>query len=198
MRICQRDRGANWKSAQWPKLEQFEQQQVVYWIMIQRITLVSIVHIDRHKLVNKQVIVCAMCSVTQSCPTLWSQGLQPTSLCPWDFPEKNTGVGCHFPLQEIFPTQGLKLHLLYWQTGSLTPCHLACCSSWGHRESDMTRPWWLNNNEPGKPQINGREVKKSLGHKKSKIDVITLKQVKYNFSLLRVPCTQDFLQKSAI
>jgi len=24
-----------------------------------------------------------------------------------DFPGKNTGVGCHFLLQEIFPTQGL-------------------------------------------------------------------------------------------
>lgn len=23
----------------------------------------------------------------------------------WDFPNKNTGVGCHFFLQEIFPTQ---------------------------------------------------------------------------------------------
>ena len=28
-------------------------------------------------------------------------------LCPWVFPGKNTGVGCHFLLQEIFPTQGL-------------------------------------------------------------------------------------------
>ena len=28
-------------------------------------------------------------------------------LCPWDFPGKNTGVGCHVFLQGIFPTQGL-------------------------------------------------------------------------------------------
>ena len=28
-------------------------------------------------------------------------------LHPWDFPDKNTGVGCHFLLQEIFPIQGL-------------------------------------------------------------------------------------------
>ena len=27
-------------------------------------------------------------------------------LRPWDSPGKNTGVGCHFLLQEIFPTQG--------------------------------------------------------------------------------------------
>ena len=32
-------------------------------------------------------------------------GLQPTRLlCPWDFPGKNTGVGCHFLLQGIFLT----------------------------------------------------------------------------------------------
>ena len=28
-------------------------------------------------------------------------------LCPWDFPRKYTGVGCHFFLQGIFLTQGL-------------------------------------------------------------------------------------------
>ena len=32
----------------------------------------------------------------------------PRLLCPWDFPGKNTGVGCHFLLQGIFSTQGLK------------------------------------------------------------------------------------------
>ena len=43
-------------------------------------------------------------------------------LCPWDSPGKNTGVGCHFLLQGIFPTQGLNLHLLcllHWQANSL-------------------------------------------------------------------------------
>ena len=32
-------------------------------------------------------------------------------LCPWDSPGKNTGVGCHFFLQEIFSTPGLNLGL---------------------------------------------------------------------------------------
>ena len=36
----------------------------------------------------------------------------PTRLLhPWDFPGKNTRVGCHFLLQEIFLTQGLSLGL---------------------------------------------------------------------------------------
>jgi len=34
---------------------------------------------------------------------LETYGLQPTRLlCPWNFPGKNTGVGCHFLLQGIF------------------------------------------------------------------------------------------------
>ena len=40
--------------------------------------------------------------------SLRPHGQYPTRLCcPWDFPGKNTGVGCHFFLQGIFPTQGL-------------------------------------------------------------------------------------------
>ena len=34
-------------------------------------------------------------------------------LCPWDSPGKNTGVGCHFLLQEIFQTQGSNSGLLH-------------------------------------------------------------------------------------
>ena len=33
-------------------------------------------------------------------------------LCPWNFPGKNPGVGCHVLLQGIFLTQGLNLCLL--------------------------------------------------------------------------------------
>ena len=32
-------------------------------------------------------------------------------LCPWDFPGKNTGVGCHFLHHRIFSTQGSNLGL---------------------------------------------------------------------------------------
>ena len=46
--------------------------------------------------------------------SLRPHGLQPTRLlCPWDFPGKDTGVGCHFLLQGIFPTQGSNLGLLH-------------------------------------------------------------------------------------
>ena len=39
--------------------------------------------------------------------SLQPHGLQPVRLfCLWDFPGKNTRVGCHAFLQGIFPTQG--------------------------------------------------------------------------------------------
>ena len=37
----------------------------------------------------------------------------PRLLGPWDFPGKNTGVGCHFLLQGIFPTQEWNPGLLH-------------------------------------------------------------------------------------
>ena len=46
----------------------------------------------------------------------------PGSSVHEDSPGKNTGVGCYFLLQEIFPTQGSNvslLCLLHWQVGSL-------------------------------------------------------------------------------
>ena len=61
--------------------------------------------------------------VTQSCPTVQPHGLQPARLlCPWDSLGKNTGVGCHFLLQGIFPTQRSNPRLpclLDWQADSL-------------------------------------------------------------------------------
>ena len=57
--------------------------------------------------------------------SLRPHGQYPTRLlCPWDFPGRNTWVGCHFLLQGIFPTQGWNPHLLHWQANSSPLCHL--------------------------------------------------------------------------
>jgi len=60
---------------------------------------------------------------TQSCLTLCDpKNCNPPGFCPWNFPGKNTGVGCHFLLQGIFLTQGLNpsfLSCLHWQVDSL-------------------------------------------------------------------------------
>ena len=44
-------------------------------------------------------------------------------LCPWDSPDKNTRVGSHSLLQEIFLTQASNLRLLHWQADSLPLSH---------------------------------------------------------------------------
>ena len=46
------------------------------------------------------------------------------SSCPWDFPDKNIGVGCHFLLQGIFLSLGSNPHLLQCQMDSLPLNHL--------------------------------------------------------------------------
>ena len=67
------------------------------------------------KLIQQQYYCC--CLVVSS--SLKLHGLQPTRLlCSRDFPDKNTGVGCHFLLQGIFLTQGSKLRFLHWQADS--------------------------------------------------------------------------------
>ena len=48
----------------------------------------------------KNIDPAATAKSLQSCPTLWPHRCQPTRLpCPWDSPDKNTGVGYHFLLQ---------------------------------------------------------------------------------------------------
>ena len=65
---------------------------------------------------------CTLCALSR----VWlfaPRGLYPSRLlCPWDFPGKNTGVGCHFLLRGIFLTQGLNVRLLRWQADS-SPLH---------------------------------------------------------------------------
>ena len=56
---------------------------------------------------RKEVRVCVCARVVSCANSLPSHRLWPTRLlCPWDFPGRNTGVGCHALLQGIFLTQG--------------------------------------------------------------------------------------------
>ena len=68
---------------------------------------------------NHVLCVCVCAKSLESCPILCNPA---RLLCPWESPGKNTGVGCHFLLQGIFPTQGLNpglLHVLHGHLGSL-------------------------------------------------------------------------------
>ena len=70
---------------------------------------------------NVAVAVQSLSHVKLFCnPVDWPSRL----LCPWYFPGKNTGVGCHLLLQGIFLAQGSNLCLLHWQAGSLPLSHL--------------------------------------------------------------------------
>ena len=53
-------------------------------------------------------LLCVLCVVTQSCPTLCNpmDCSLPGPSVHGDSPGKNTGWGCHAFLQGIFPTQG--------------------------------------------------------------------------------------------
>ena len=101
---------------------------------------------------------CASCSVMSD--SLQPHGLQPARLlCPWDSPNKNTGVDCHSLLQRVFPTQGSNLGLLhrrqflyheffinffshfgYYRTLSTVPCAWAAPCVFVHAQS-LSRVW---------------------------------------------------------
>ena len=55
--------------------------------------------------------------VSDSLGTVWIVAYQ--LFCLWDFPDKNTGVSCHFLFQGIARTQGVNQCLLHWQAYSL-------------------------------------------------------------------------------
>ena len=85
-----------------------------------------------------------MCSVSQLCPIrdLVDGSPQGSSVHGF-FPGKNTGVGCHFLLQEIFPTQGTKpvsLASLALAGGFFTTSATSCFSS---KKTLVAQETWL-------------------------------------------------------
>ena len=146
------------------------------------------------------------CLVAKSCPTfLQLRGLQPILLfCPWDFPGKNTEVGCNFLLQGIFPTQGLNLCLLHWQMDSLPLSHLGSpCSvsvqtklssqndleAGSVKEERRRREWEVNEAEIFSPcpLTTGISVKSRL------LMFINIKNTSYNLGLLCNTLATGFL-----
>ena len=103
------DRGAWWATIQGVKKSQ-----------IQLTYIHTYTHTDRtHSPSIPQMPLCHACSFVSD--SLQPHGLEPTRLlCPWNFPGKNTGEGCHFLLQGIFSTQGSKPRLPHWQVDFFT------------------------------------------------------------------------------
>ena len=65
--------------------------------------------------------MCMHSKLLQLCPTLCNpvDYIVARLLCPWGSSSKNTGVGCHAPLQGISLTQESNLCLLHWESGCL-------------------------------------------------------------------------------
>ena len=79
------------------------------------------VHTNTHAtaLGGRWYYYCCCCLVAKLCLTFvtpWTIAHQAPVYVPSG---KNTGVGCHFVFQGIFPTQGLNPCLLHWQGDSL-------------------------------------------------------------------------------
>ena len=122
---------------------------------------------------NINTIRCTCAKSLQLCLTLQPQVLWRTRLlCPWNFPDKNTGVGCYFLLQGIFPTQGLNPHLLcllHWQGNSLALSH--------------------QGSSPGRHACGQRQVKRWSTSLIIKGQVRT--PVNYHFTLIRRPSSKE-------
>ena len=62
-----------------------------------------------------------MCAQSLNC--VWLFGIRQTIatrlLCPWSFPGKNTGEGCHFLFHGIFSAYWWNLGLVHWHVDSL-------------------------------------------------------------------------------
>ena len=88
---------------------------------------------ERHSVLALRCLAAAAAAkLLQSCLTLCR--LQPARLlCPWDSPDKNTGVGCHALLHGIIPTMGWNpglLHcrqILYCEATRASLVSCCCC-----------------------------------------------------------------------
>ena len=85
-------------------------------------------------------VLSTCCLFTKSCLTLETPStVAHQALCPWDFPGENTGAGCHFLLQRIFPSQGLNPCFLHWQADCLPLSHRRrLLSAWDTSIHDST------------------------------------------------------------
>ena len=90
---------------------------------------------------------------------LWPHGLQPIRLlCPWDFPGKNTGVGCHF-------LRGLPSTMNWGSRPMEIGSHLA----WTHWLKPPTETahgslvWWEKEPSRHQAQANSHTAQRHLG-----------------------------------
>ena len=69
-------------------------------------------------------MLCCCCLVAKLCLTLCNPVYSQPDSSVHGILQPSTGMGCHFLLQAIFPTQGYSQRLPHWQADSLPLCHL--------------------------------------------------------------------------
>ena len=110
-------------------------------------------HVVTESRVQVQLSVSISRSIVPDC--LWPHGLQPTGLlCPWDFPGKDTGVGCHFLLQTSIvahPQNPLKRQ--GWWKGKLAFLGMLA-TNWGMQTESCPKA----NSSPTQLTISGQEL----------------------------------------
>ena len=93
------------------------------------IVLIVVIMLQYIQTWNHHIVLLPVCVLSYSAVyySLHPHGPQPARpLCPWNFPGKNTGAGCHLLLQGTSLTQGSNPRLsclLYWQVGALPLSH---------------------------------------------------------------------------
>ena len=94
-----------------------------------------------HSSTDKWRMHVCVCSVTKSWPTLCDpMDCRMPGSCFWDFPGKNTGVGCYALLEGIFLTQESNPHflcLLHWKADSLPLSHLGSLENAYRRQNEQ-------------------------------------------------------------
>ena len=94
-------------------------------LYLRKLKFKAVLNFTLPKLLYLDLVVPSMSAIStlgaQSCLiSLGLHGLLPTRLlCPWGFPDKTTGVGCHFLLRGIFLTQRSNLRPPHWQVDPL-------------------------------------------------------------------------------
>ena len=108
-----------------PFLRETKLKVLVWWLGIQQKQL----HFSHAVVFKPELTInsfgCYLVAKSYLTP-LWYHGLYATRLllCQWDFPAKNSRVGCHFILYGFFPTQGSNTYLLHYWRDCLPLSHL--------------------------------------------------------------------------
>ena len=99
-------------------------------------------------------------------------------LSSWDFPGMNTGVGCHFLLQGIFPTQGSNLGLPHCRQT------LYCPSYQGSQKKGNNLP---KKNKTKQNKKRGNNCPKTKKQGRNYVFISCLKNA-LNLVMMMVPC----------